>query len=309
MATLFLTHEACLAHETPDGHPERADRLRAIAQAMMGPAFDPLIRETAPAGTFAQAQLVHAPAYVEAIAAAAPQDETVYLDPDTVMSPGSLDAALRALGGAVAAVDAVVTGRVRNAFVATRPPGHHAERDRAMGFCLFNNAAAAARHAQRTHGLSRIAVIDWDVHHGNGTQDIFWDDASVLFASTHQMPLYPGSGAASERGEHGTILNVPLAEGDGSAAFRAAFTDAILPRLDAFRPELIVISAGFDAHRRDPLGGLDLGEDDFAWATTALMDATDRMAGGRIVSVLEGGYDLLGLSASVAAHVRALMQG
>lgn len=309
MSTLLLTHSACLEHRTPPGHPERPDRLRAIAQGLAGPAFDTLLREDAPLGTREQAALAHPDAYVDAIVDAAPDDDLTHLDADTVMSPGTLEAAFRAVGGAVAAVDAVAGGRVRNAFVATRPPGHHAEKTKAMGFCLFNNAAIAARHAQKVHGIGRVAIMDFDVHHGNGTQDIFWDDASVLYASTHEMPLYPGTGAASERGEHDNIVNVPLRAGTGSAAFRDAFRDGILPRIRDFQAELVIISAGFDAHARDPLASLELTEADFAWATLELMDIANASAGSRIVSVLEGGYDLQGLAASAAAHVRALMQG
>jgi acetoin utilization deacetylase AcuC-like enzyme len=207
----------------------------------------------------------------------------------------------------VQAVDEVMAGKVSNAFVAMRPPGHHAERVRAMGFCFFNNAAVAARHAQARYGAERVAIVDWDVHHGNGTQDIFWRDASVMYASTHEMPLYPGTGALSDRGEHDNIVNAPLSAGEGSDTFRDAFETAILPRLERFGPDLIVISAGFDAHWRDPLADLNLTEADFAWATKRLMDLADRRCGSRIVSLLEGGYDLEGLSKSVAAHVDALM--
>ncbi|MBE7220100.1 MAG: histone deacetylase family protein, partial [Caulobacteraceae bacterium] len=213
----------------------------------------------------------------------------------------------RAAGGAVAAVEAVMAGRCANTFVATRPPGHHAERSRAMGFCFLNNAAVAARHAQTVHGAGRVAIVDFDVHHGNGTQDIFWDDATVLYASTHEMPLYPGTGARSERGTHDTIVNAPLPPGADGAVFRDAMEGAILPRLAAFAPDLVIVSAGFDAHRRDPLATLRFEAADFAWATARLMEVADRHAGGRLVSLLEGGYDLEGLSASAAAHVATLM--
>jgi len=238
---------------------------------------------------------------------AAPREGMVRIDEDTVMSPGTYEAALRAAGGAVQAVDEVMTGQARNAFVAMRPPGHHAERSRAMGFCFFNNAAIAARHAQRRHGAGRVAILDWDVHHGNGTQDIFWSDASVLYCSTHEMPLYPGTGASSEQGDHGTIVNAPLEPGAGGEVFREALETLILPRIESFAPDLIVISAGFDAHWRDPLASLNLTENDFAWATRKLMALADRHCGGKIVSLLEGGYDLEGLSRSVAAHIDALM--
>jgi acetoin utilization deacetylase AcuC-like enzyme len=225
------------------------------------------------------------------------------------MSPGSFEAALRAAGGGVYAVDEVMSGRVSNAFVATRPPGHHTETARPMGFCLFNNAAIAARYAQKRYGIDRAAVVDFDVHHGNGSQDIFWSDKTVMYCSTHQMPLYPGTGARNERGEHDTVVNAPLSPGDGGAKFREAFESVILPRLRDFRPELIVISAGFDAHQRDPLANLNLLEADFAWATQKIMEVAQASANGHVVSMLEGGYDLEGLSNSAAAHVSALMQG
>jgi acetoin utilization deacetylase AcuC-like enzyme len=223
------------------------------------------------------------------------------------MSPKSFEVASRAAGGVCLAVDEVIGGAFANAFCAVRPPGHHAERDRAMGFCLFNSAAIGARHAQRKHGVGRVAIVDWDVHHGNGTQAIVWDDPTIFYASTHQMPLYPGTGDPSEKGA-GNILNVPLSPGAGSDEFETAFDDVILPALNKFAPELVIISAGFDAHWRDPLASINLREEDFAWATEALMGVADRHAGGRIVSTLEGGYDLQGLAASVAAHVGALLK-
>lgn len=309
MTTLLISHPSSLRHATPPGHPERADRIRAVEQALEEERFTALQRVEAPEGTLAQILLCHPAAYTDAIVAAAPQDGLVQIDADTIMSPGTLAAVLHGVGGAVHAVDEVMTGRATNAFSAMRPPGHHAETDRAMGFCFFNNAAIAARHAQRVHGAERVAIVDWDVHHGNGTQEIFWGDASVLYASTHEMPLYPGTGAPSERGEHGTIVNAPLRAGDGTDAFRDAFESAILPRLEAFQPDLVIISAGFDAHWRDPLANLNLKEPDFAWATQKLMGIADRHAGGRLVSILEGGYDLEGLSKSTAAHVTALMRG
>ncbi len=242
------------------------------------------------------------------MAAGVPASGFAAIDADTFLSPGSLTAARRAAGAAVRAVDMVMAGEARNAFCAVRPPGHHAETLTAMGFCLFGNAVVGARHALDAHGLERVAIVDFDVHHGNGTQDLVWDDARILFASSQQMPLYPGSGAASERGAHGQIVNAPLPPGAGGPEFRAAFERGLLPALDAHAPQLIVISAGFDAHARDPLAGLDLHEDDFAWVTARLCDAADRHAQGRIVSTLEGGYDLSALAASVAAHVRVLME-
>jgi acetoin utilization deacetylase AcuC-like enzyme len=307
MTTLYLGHPAALDHQMPLGHPERPDRIRAIERALEHERFATLVREQAPLGDFDRVALAHPEAYIAQLQSAAPREGMVRIDEDTVMSPGTLEAALRGAGGAVRAVDEVMLGHVANAFVAMRPPGHHAERVRAMGFCFFNNAAIAARHAQQRYGAERVAIMDWDVHHGNGTQDIFWSDPSVLYASTHEMPLYPGTGALSERGEHDTIVNAPLAAGDGGEVFREAFEAAVLPRIDAFQPDLIVISAGFDAHWRDPLASLNLTEADFAWATKRLMDLADRHAGGRVVSLLEGGYDLEGLAKSTAAHVNALL--
>ena len=309
MPTLYITHPACLEHLTPAGHPERPDRLRAIERVLAEDVFKPLIRAEAPAASLESIALCHPMDYVTALQNASPQQGLVQLDADTTMSPGSFEAALRAAGGAVHAVDQVMTGKAANAFVAVRPPGHHTETARPMGFCLFNNAAIAARHAQRKHGAERAAVVDFDVHHGNGSQDIFWSDASVMYSSTHQMPLYPGTGALSESGEHDTIVNAPLRPGDGGSQFKAAFETRILPRLREFKPDLIVISAGFDAHTRDPLANLNLVEADFAWATLELMKIAEKSAQGRVVSVLEGGYDLRGLAGSVAAHVTALMRG
>jgi len=268
-----------------------------------------LAREQAPRADLETIALCHPLDYIEQIRDATPAEGIARLDADTSMSPGSFEAALRAAGAAVLAVDEVASRKTDNAFCATRPPGHHAETAVPMGFCLFNNAAIAARYAQRRHGLERTAIVDFDVHHGNGSQEIFWSDATVMYCSTHQMPLYPGTGARSERGEHDTIVNAPLRPGDGGEAFREAVETVILPRLRDFRPGLIVISAGFDAHMRDPLASLNLVEADFAWATRKFMEVADASAEGRLVSVLEGGYDLEGLSASVAAHVTALMHG
>jgi acetoin utilization deacetylase AcuC-like enzyme len=309
MSTLLITHPACLDHLTPAGHPERPDRLRAVAQVLEAERFQNLARVQAPAAELETIALCHPLDFIEEVKDASPATGLVQIDADTSMSPGTFEAALRAAGGAVAAVDEVVGKKAPNAFVATRPPGHHAETARPMGFCLFNNAAIAARYAQRRHGLERVALVDFDVHHGNGSQDIFWSDPTVMYCSTHQMPLYPGTGAVSERGEHNTIVNAPLRPGDGGEAFRAAFETVILPRLRDFRPDLIVISAGFDAHLRDPLANLNLLEADFDWVTRKLMDVADASADGRVVSVLEGGYDLQGLAQSAAAHVNALMQG
>jgi acetoin utilization deacetylase AcuC-like enzyme len=309
MSTLLATHPACLDHLTPAGHPERPDRLRAITRVLEQEQFQDLVRIEAPRAALETIELCHPRDYIDAIQEAAPKQGLVRLDADTTMSPGSLEAALRAAGGAVQAVDEVIGKKAANAFVATRPPGHHTETARPMGFCLFNNVAIAARHAQKRHGLERIAIVDFDVHHGNGSQDIFWSDPSVMYCSTHEMPLFPGTGAVGERGQHNTIVNAPLRAGDGGSQFRAAFEGVILPRLRDFRPDLIVISAGFDAHMRDPLANLNLVEADFGWVTRKIMEVADASAEGRIVSVLEGGYDLEGLSQSVAAHVTALMRG
>ncbi len=309
MTTLLITHPACLDHLTPAGHPERPDRLRAIERALEQEKFQNLARVEAPLADLATIALCHPMDYVTAIRDATPKDSLVSLDADTSMSPGSFEAALRAAGGAVFAVDEVMTGKARNAFIATRPPGHHTETARPMGFCLFNNAAIAARYAQKRYGIAHVAIVDFDVHHGNGSQDIFWADRTVMYGSTHQMPLYPGTGAKDERGEHDTIVNAPLRPGDAGDRLRDAFENVILPRLRDFSPELLIISAGFDAHMRDPLANLNLLEADFAWATGKLMDAAERSAQGRVVSVLEGGYDLQALANSVAAHVTTLMQG
>ncbi len=307
MTTLLLTHRASLDHLTPPGHPERPDRIRAVDQVLSESRFDRLVREEAPEGTLDLVRLCHDEHYVEELRRIAPDKGMIYLDGDTSMSPGTWEAVMRGVGGAVAATEAVMSGKADNAFVAMRPPGHHAETNRPMGFCLFDHAAIAARHAQRKYGIARAAVVDFDVHHGNGTQEIFWADPTMMYCSTHQMPLFPGTGATGERGEHDTIVNAPLAPNDGAAKFRAAFENLILPQLQKFAPEFIVISAGFDAHRRDPLANINLDAEDFGWVTRKLMEVAHASAGGRVVSVLEGGYDLQGLKESVAAHVTALM--
>jgi acetoin utilization deacetylase AcuC-like enzyme len=309
MSTLLITHPACLEHLTPHGHPERPERLRAIERVLEAEKFQALAREQAPMAPIDIIALCHPMDYITELRDASPKEGMVRLDADTSMSPGSFEAALRAAGGAILAVDEVLAKRAQNAFVATRPPGHHAETARPMGFCLFGNAAIAARYAQQRHGVARAAIVDFDVHHGNGSQEIFWADKSVMYGSTHQMPLFPGTGAVGESGEHNTIVNAPLRPGDDGDKFRAAFESRILPRLRDFQPDLIVISAGFDAHMRDPLANLNLVEKDFAWATQKIMDIADQCAGGRIVSLLEGGYDLEALGNSVAAHVTALMHG
>ena len=309
MAVALFTHPAGSGHDTGPFHPECPDRLHAVIQALEHPDFVPLLREVAPEATREQLTLVHPAEYVAAILAVHPAaGRHIHLDPDTVMSAGSVAAALRAAGGAVAAVDAVMEGWARAAFVAMRPPGHHAEPARAMGFCLFANAAIAARHARARWGLERVAVVDFDVHHGNGTQAAFHDDPALFYGSSHQFPCYPGTGLAGERGSAGNIVNAPLPPGSGGPAFRAAWERRILPALAAHRPELLIISAGFDAHRADPLAQLELETADFGWITDRLLEVAEEHCQGRVVSLLEGGYDLAALATSAALHVRRLMR-
>ncbi len=305
MATSLYTHPDCLSHITPPGHPERVERLEAVAAALAGLALD---RCEAPLAADQEILRCHPRDYLDRIAEAIPERGTLALDADTYVSAGSLAAARRAVGGIVAAVDAVLAGEAANAFVACRPPGHHAETATPMGFCLFGTVSIAAKRALDHHGLSRVAILDFDVHHGNGTQDLMWAEDRVLYASSHQMPLYPGSGATHETGAHGQILNVPLAPGTGSREMRHAYDDLIFPALEEFEPELLLVSAGFDAHARDPLANLEWTEDDFAWVTRRLCDLAARHCGGRVVSTLEGGYDLQALGASVAAHVEVLTE-
>ncbi len=312
MRTLHLTHPCFLDHDTGYGHPERPDRMRAIDRVLQHELFAGLKREEAPlrADVEEQILLAHPKSYLDAIKRARPTDDgdRVHLDPDTVMSPGSWEAALRAVGSGLEAVDRVMdkASGVRNAFCQVRPCGHHAEATRAMGFCLFSNIAIAGLYARAKHGAERIAVVDFDVHHGNGTQDIFETDPNLFFASTHQMPLYPGTGALSETGV-GNLWNAPLRSGDGGEAFREAFETRILPALRNFGPDIILISAGFDAHRDDPLASLELVEADYLWVTEKLVDVADKHCEGRVVSMLEGGYDLTALARSVGVHVKTLM--
>ncbi|MBE0532736.1 MAG: histone deacetylase family protein [Rhodospirillales bacterium] len=306
MSTLLFSHPICLEHSNFPGHPEQPDRLRVIDTALEDPAFFLLDRREAPEGSIKEIKRVHAPYHVEAILESVPKEGYVALDPDTGLCPASGQAALRAVGAACAAIDAVLAGEARNAFCAIRPPGHHAEAAQAMGFCLFNNAAVAARHGRVECGLERVAVVDFDVHHGNGTQAAFEEDPTLFYASSHQWPAYPGTGMEHETGV-GNIVNVPLAPGSGSEQFRQGYTQRILPELAKFKPDLIIISAGFDAHARDPLAQLRLQTEDFAWVTRELLKVADACCRGRVVSVLEGGYDLPALSASVAVHVRELM--
>jgi acetoin utilization deacetylase AcuC-like enzyme len=306
MTTLLYTHPACLEHDPGQHHPESPARLTAVLDALDAPEFAALGQREAPEAGLDDIARVHPRRFVEALLAAVPTSGHVAIDADTVMSPESGRAALRAAGAVVAAVDAVVAGKADNAFCAVRPPGHHAEPSRAMGFCLFNNAAIGALRAKEAHGLARVAVVDFDVHHGNGTQACFYDDASLFYGSTHQYPLYPGTGSRRETGV-GNIVNVPLPPMAGSREFRQGFEAEILPALDAFRPEMVLISAGFDAHRSDPLAQMMLNEADYAWVTGQLLEMARKHGKGRVVSTLEGGYDLTALAASAAAHVRTLM--
>lgn len=305
MATALIAHDDCYDHVTPPGHPEQVARLDAVLCALKD--MD-LVRVSAPMAAEADLLRAHPQEHVDAVRAAAPSEGWRSLDADTHMSVGSLAAAYRAAGANVRAVDMVLGGEVQNAFAAVRPPGHHAERTTPMGFCLFGSVSIAAKHALDHHGLKRVAIVDFDVHHGNGTQDLCEDDARILFCSTHQMPLYPGTGHAHEDGAYGNVLNVPLLDGAGSKAFRDAMERLVLPAVDAFKPELLLISAGFDAHADDPLAGMRLVEDDFAWVTEQLCDLADRHCQGRVVSTLEGGYDLEALAASTAVHVQVLKE-
>jgi acetoin utilization deacetylase AcuC-like enzyme len=305
MTTALLTHPDCADHLTPPGHPEQVARLDAVLSALDGA---DLLHVTAPLAAEDDLLRVHPRAYLDSIRKASPAEGWAALDPDTHLSPGSVAAAFRGAGAAIRAVDMVMSGEAANAFCATRPPGHHAERETAMGFCFFGNVAAAALHALDHHGLSRVAIVDFDVHHGNGTQNLVEDDPRVLFCSSHQMPLYPGTGEPADTGPHDTVVNVALPGGADGRLFRAAMEREVLPRIDAFAPELILISAGFDAHADDPLAGLRLTEADFAWITGRLCDLATRHAGGKVVSCLEGGYDLDALGRSARAHVDVLIE-
>jgi acetoin utilization deacetylase AcuC-like enzyme len=306
VTTAVFSHVACLDHDPGQYHPECPARLSSVLDALNVERLGALAWREAPMIDPAVIELAHPAAYVDRVLGAIPPQGRAALERETLVSAGSREAALRAVGAAVAAVDAVAKGEITNAFCAVRPPGHHAEPARTMGFCLFNNIAIGALHARKAHGYQRVAVVDFDVHHGNGTQAMFEHDATLFYASSHEYPLYPGTGAPNERGL-GNILNVPLTPGSGSHEFRAAYERMVLPALDAFRPDFLLVSAGFDGHRDDPLSTLELTEDDYAWVTRELVAAARRHCGDRIVSTLEGGYDLAALAASTVAHVRELM--
>ncbi|WP_313591655.1 histone deacetylase family protein [Agrobacterium cavarae] len=311
MATRLYEHPIFLEHITPEGHPERPDRLRSLNIALEHPNFERLVRKQAPHANEDAVLLAHPERHLLSVMRQIPEEEGEInrIEADTYASQKSLQAALTGIGAAMAAVDDVFKGEADNVFVASRPPGHHAETEKAMGFCLFNNAAIAARHAQKVHGAERVAIVDWDVHHGNGTQDIFWNDASVLFCSTHQMPLYPWSGDKNETGVKNNVVNAPLSPNTGSDHFREAFKSRVLPAIADFSPDLIIISAGFDAHHRDPLAQINLVGEDFDWATGRILEMADKYAGNRVVSLLEGGYDLEGLAESAAMHILRMMKG
>jgi acetoin utilization deacetylase AcuC-like enzyme len=310
--TGFVYHQDYLQHDMGFGHPESPDRLRAIMAKLEASGLLARVTRIDPIEASDEAiTRVHASAYLARLKALAPREGRASLDPDTSMSPGSLRAAYVAAGGAMAAADAIMAGRVDNAFCALRPPGHHAERDRAMGFCLFNNVAVAARHLQRRHGIGRVLIVDWDVHHGNGTQQTFYSDPSVLFFSTHQYPHYPGTGRATEQGEgkgEGLTVNVPMSSGEGDEEYREVFETILRPAADSFKPEFVMISAGFDAHRDDPLAGMALTEEGYGVLSRIVLDIARRHCQGRVLSCLEGGYNLNALSASVERHILALIE-
>jgi acetoin utilization deacetylase AcuC-like enzyme len=308
MTTQLYSHDIHLRHITPPGHPECVDRLKIIDDVLSYPEFDDLVRKQSVAVDESLLELVHPAQFLEKIRDSVPEDGIIKFADDTYVSPDSWESVMYAVGASIAAIDAVFKKDTDNAFVAVRPPGHHAGTDKSMGFCLVNNIAIAARYAQQKYGIERVAIVDWDVHHGNGTQEIFYNDPSVMFASTHQMPLYPGTGAANETGV-GNIHNVPLRQDDDGDVLREAFNAKILPEINDFSPDLILVSAGFDAHFRDPLGGLKFTADDFDWATGKLMEMAAKFCDNRLVSLLEGGYDLQGLGESTAAHVNRLMRG
>lgn len=307
MTTRYYFHPVCIEHEPSPQHPESPERLRKVSEVLSADEFATLDRQTPPEAERAQIARAHPESYVERVFDLIPEHGYARIDADTIVSPKSGEAALRAAGALVDAVDAVMTGAADNAFCAIRPPGHHAEAERGMGFCLFNNVAVGAAHARAAHGAERVVVMDFDVHHGNGTQAMFWNEPDLFYASTHQWPLYPGTGDKSETGAHGNIVNAPLWAGAGSQDFRTAMREVVLPAMESFGPDLVMISAGFDAHIRDPLAQLELETEDFIWATDEIRKIAEKRCAGRLISTLEGGYDIQALGESVAAHVRALM--
>ena len=307
MTTLLYSHPICIEHDPGRGHPECPDRLRSVMAGFEDGGFADLERHEAPEIDLKEVEQVHEPYYIEQVFENMPAEGRVYLDPDTSMSPASGEASRRAAGAVCDAIDKVMKGDADNAFCAVRLPGHHAESSKAMGFCLFNSIAIGAMHGRARHGLEKVAVIDFDVHHGNGTQHTFEHDPGLFYGSSHQWPAYPGTGAASETGEFGNIFNVPMAPGEGSQAFRKGYEKGILPALREFNPDLLLISAGFDAHARDPLAQINLETDDYDWVTGELLSVADECCEGKVVSLLEGGYNLDALRESVQAHVRVLM--
>lgn len=308
MSTLIISHKDCLSHIEPTGHPEQVMRLLEVVKRLKFEEFKNLIWKEAPIATNEQILLGHSKKYVEFIENIQKSNHITHLDADTYFGKGSLNAAKRGVGANISAVNAVMSGDFNNAFSAIRPPGHHAETEKAMGFCIFNNVAIAAKYAIENHKLKRVAVVDFDVHHGNGTQEILWDNPNVLFVSTHQMPLWPGSGTHEEHGKHQNILNIPIQANTDGPAFRQKFDEIILPRLDSYKPEILIISAGFDAHYKDPLANIELMTEDYEWITHRLCDIADEHADGRLISSLEGGYNLAALAESVAVHVKVLME-
>ena len=308
MSTLIISHKDCLSHIEPTGHPEQVMRLLEVVKRLKFEEFKNLIWKEAPIATNEQILLGHSKKYVEFIENIQKSNHITHLDADTYFGKGSLNAAKRGVGANISAVNAVMSGEFNNAFSAIRPPGHHAETEKAMGFCIFGNVAIAAKYAIENHKLKRVAVVDFDVHHGNGTQEILWDDPNVLFVSTHQMPLWPGSGTHEEHGNHQNILNIPIQANTDGPAFRQKFDEIILPRLDSYKPEILIISAGFDAHYKDPLANIELMTEDYEWITHRLCDIADEHADGRLISSLEGGYNLAALAESVAVHVKVLME-
>ena len=308
MSTLIISHKDCLSHIEPTGHPEQVMRLLEVVKRLKFEEFKNLIWKEAPIATNEQILLGHSKKYVEFIENIQKSNHITHLDADTYFGKGSLNAAKRGVGANISAINAVMSGDFNNAFSAIRPPGHHAETEKAMGFCIFGNVAIAAKYAIENHKLKRVAVVDFDVHHGNGTQEILWDDPNVLFVSTHQMPLWPGSGTHEEQGNHQNILNIPIQANTDGPAFRQKFDEIILPRLDSYKPEILIISAGFDAHYKDPLANIELMTEDYEWITHRLCDIADEHADGRLISSLEGGYNLAALAESVAVHVKVLME-